>query len=81
MQRPDTSLYLEADPGDVGSLVYKLTEFSQQLSDIERALLMERIKRDLYSSELSGAPLAADPASFAAWINTILANVARWYPA
>jgi hypothetical protein len=80
MQRPDTPLYLEANSADVESLIMKLTQFSQQLTEIERALLMERIRRDLINAELSGPPIPADPASFAAWINTILADVSRWYP-
>jgi hypothetical protein len=80
MQRPDTPIYLEANPADVGSLVYKLTQFSQQLSEIERALFLERIRRDLINAELGGPPIPADPASFAAWINAILADGSRWYP-
>jgi hypothetical protein len=81
MQRPDSPLYLEANPADVESLVMKLSAFSRQLNERERALFMQRVKRDLNNAELADAPLVADPAAFAAWINTILSDAVRWYPA
>ena len=42
---------------------------------------MERIKRSMPLSNLDvTAPLEASTAVFAAWLNAIVSDVARWYP-
>jgi hypothetical protein len=76
-----TPQYVPAQPETAQSLVYKLVQFSQSLGSLERALLMERIKRSLPNAEIeAGRPLAASASVFAAWLNSILPNGARWYP-
>jgi hypothetical protein len=73
--------YLQARVEDVQSLAFKLTQFSQVLSPIERALFMELIKRSMPSINLqSNEALAAAPAVFGAWINSIVPGESRWYP-
>jgi len=73
--------YTHATAQDVASLVNKLVEFSQVLSPVERALLLERIKRSMPLADIDATtPIAASPAVFAAWINSIVADTSRWYP-
>jgi hypothetical protein len=73
--------YVPAQPETVQSLVYKLVQFSQSLGSLERALLMERIKRSLPNAETQAdRPLAASVSVFAAWLNAVLPDGARWYP-
>ena len=76
-----TPLYLQASPDDVASLAHKLEQFSNQLSPVEQGLLMERIKRSMPLSDLDAtAPLTASTAVFAAWLNSIVSDTARWHP-
>ena len=76
-----TPTYLQASPENVASLANKLEQFSNQLSPVERGLLLERIKRSMPVSALDAStPLAASTAVFAAWLNAIVSDVARWYP-
>ena len=77
----DTPTYLQVTPENVESLANKLEQFTQSLCPIERALLMERIKRSMPLSNLDATtPLATSPAVFAAWLNAIVSDVSRWYP-
>ncbi len=74
-------VYLRARVEDVQSLAIKLTQFSQTLNPVELALFMELIKRSMPSIDVQGAEaLAATPAVFAAWINSIVPGESRWYP-
>jgi hypothetical protein len=74
--------YLQARVEDVQSLAFKLTESSQILSPVERALLMELIKRCMPSIDVQSAEaLVATPAVFGAWINSIVPGESRWFPA
>ena len=73
--------YLRARIDDVQSLAVKLTHFSQTLHPVELALLMELIKRCVPSISVQGAEtLAATPAVFAAWVNSIVPGESRWFP-
>lgn len=77
----NTPTYLQVTPENVASLAHKLEQFTQSLSPAERELLMERIKRSMPLSDLKAtAPLAATPAVFAGWLNSIVSDVSRWYP-
>lgn len=74
-------VYLRARVKDVQSLAIKLTQFGQTLNPVELALLMELVKRCMPSIDVQGAEaLAATPAVFGAWINSIVPGESRWYP-
>jgi len=73
--------YLQARVEEVQSLAIKLTQFTQTLNPVERALFMELIKRSMPSIDLQSAEaLAATPPVFAAWINSIVPGESRWFP-
>jgi len=74
-------VYLRARVEDVQSLAIKLTQFGQTLNPVELALLMELVKRCMPSIDVqSSEALAATPAVFGAWINSIIPGESRWYP-
>ena len=77
---PTVSTFAMASVEDVQSLAIKLTQFSQTLNPVELALLMELVKRCMPSIDVqSSEALAATPAVFGAWINSIVPGESRWY--